>query len=58
MRYKAKPTEVLLRPAGPAWLAAATIPTSLLRAHSHSAADPSDTGLPPNGKNQMETDER
>ena len=47
MQTKATRRAVLLRPAGPAGPAAATIPTSLGGAHSHRAADPSDPGLTP-----------
>ena len=45
MQTKATRRAVLLRPAGPAGPAAATIPTSLGGAHSHRAADPSDPVL-------------
>jgi hypothetical protein len=44
-KFARKASEIRIRPACPAQLAAAIAPTSFRRAHSRSAAGPSDTGL-------------
>ncbi len=44
-KYAKKASEIYIRPACPARLAAAIAPTSFRLAHSRSAAGPGDTGL-------------